>query len=427
MSATTASPSTTADDAVALPPRKWKTAIALGIFALVALFVFGLGPDGSTVTNLDFNWGRGTLPIDPIAVPTRATNLVLALIAIAVVVVAVIRTVRRASFSLWWVGLFGFVWVLALIIWIGAGANVPFTWLLTATLALSTPLVFGAMAGLVSERAGVVNIAIEGQLLAGAFAGALVSSVTQNPFIGLIGAGIAGAAVSLILAVFSIKYWVEQVVVGVVINMIVIGLTTFFANGLMADNKATFNSPVKYPAWDIPGLAQIPIIGPLLFQNTLVVYLVFLLVPLLAWALFSTRWGLRARAVGEHPKAADTVGINVNRVRFGNVMLSGVIAGIGGSYFTLGSSGAFTEEVTSGAGYIALAAVIFGRWHPVYSSAAAVLFGFSSALNALAGQVGAQVPTELMAMIPYIVTVLAVVGFVGQSRAPAADGEPYRK
>ena len=216
-------------------------------------------------------------------------------------------------------------------------------------------------------------------------------------------------------------------VVGVVINMVVIGLTSFFLKGFMAADSATFNSPVKFQRLPIPLLADIPVLGPLLFQHTIITYLMFIAVPLLTYALFRSRWGLRTRSVGEHPKAADTVGINVVANRTRAVLLSGVIAGAGGTFYTLGEVGAFTDNITSGHGYIALAAVIFGRWHPVYAAGAALLFGFANSTAELANQVGANVPSEIMQMVPYIVTLLAVVGFVGKSRAPAADGVPYVK
>ena len=422
--ATTIAPAAPAEPTTtAHAPRSWKVPILLGVGALIALLVFALPVAADATTGVHF---VGDSAADAV-LPTKATNLILAVLMLAIAGVVTWTVAQRRKVNAWYGAVFGFFWVIALILWIGAGATVPLTWFLTSTISLATPLVFGAMAGLVSERSGVVNIAIEGQLLAGAFTGALVSSMTQNAYLGLIAAMVAGALVSLILAVFGIKYWVEQVVVGVVINMIVIGLTNYFYSGLMSENRAVFNSPVKYDRWNIPLLSDIPVIGPLFFQHTLITYLMFLLVPVLTWALFNTKWGLRTRAVGEHPKAADTVGIKVNRTRFMNVLLSGVIAGAGGTFFTLGQVGAFTQEVTSGQGYIALAALIFGRWHPLYATAAALLFGFANSCAALAGQVGAPVPSEVMLMVPYIVTVLAVIGFVGQSRAPAADGVPYIK
>ncbi|CAG7844760.1 hypothetical protein USB125703_01007 [Pseudoclavibacter triregionum] len=407
--------------------RSWKAPIAFGLFGLVTLVPFGLMTDPAAQSRIDLNSPGVALELAPLMVPTMLTNVVLGVILLAIAGYAAWQTSRGGKLPLWLLTVFGVLWLVSLIVFIGANQNVPLTWLLTGTLALSTPLIFGSMAGLVSERVGVVNIAIEGQLLAGAFTSALIASMTGSSFAGLLAAILAGMLVSLILAVFSLKYWVDQVVVGVVVNMLVSGLTSFLYSSVMVRDPGFTNSPAKYPVWEIPGLSGIPIIGPLLFSNTPIVYLMLLLVPLLTFAVFRTRWGLRMRAVGEHPKAADTVGINVNRTRFWNVLLSGAIAGAGGSFFTLGAVGAFGHDMTAGQGYIALAALIFGRWHPVYATLAALLFGFATNLKTLASQVGAQIPSEFMAMIPYIVTILAVAGFVGQSRGPAASGKPYLK
>lgn len=427
---TTVTPKTPASPATpetALAPRKWKTPILLGIFALLALFVFALQPDPGVTTRIDLNNRGVAIELPPLVLPSMLTNVILSILMLAFAAYSAKLAYDRKPVPMWGIAAFAALWVVALIVWVGAGANVPFVWLLTGTLAISTPLVFGSMAGLVSERAGVVNIAIEGQLLAGAFAGALVSSMTGSWLVGILAALFAGVLVSVVLALFSITYWVEQVVVGVVINMIVIGLTNYLYSGLMATNREFYNSPDTFETWPIPLLSSIPVIGPVFFSHSIITYLMFILVPVLTWALFNTKWGLRTRSVGEHPKAADTLGINVNGTRWFNVLLSGAIAGVGGSFYTLGSVGAFNQEVTSGQGYIALAALIFGRWHPLYATFAALLFGFASNFRTLATQVGANVPSELLSMVPYIVTVLAVIGFVGQSKAPAADGVPYIK
>ncbi|PPG35548.1 ABC transporter permease [Pseudoclavibacter sp. RFBG4] len=410
--------------------RSWKAPIAYAFFSALVLIVFGLLAPAGASSTIDLNSDGVPIKFAPLVLPTMMTNLIIGVILAGITVVAFLRTAAGEKLPMWVMVVFGILWAWALIVFIGANANVPLTWLLTGTLAISTPLIFGSMAGLVSERVGVVNIAIEGQLLAGAFTSALIGSMTGNPFLGLLGAILAGMLVSLILAVFSIRYLVEQVVVGVVINMLVIGLTNFLYSGVMTRDSGFLNTIAqdeKYPRFAIPLLSDIPVIGPLLFDNTFIVYLMFLTVPALTFALFKTRWGLRLRAVGEHPKAADTVGIKVNKTRFWNVLLSGAIAGAGGSFFTLGSVGSFSQEMTSGQGYIALAALIFGRWHPVYATLAALLFGFASNLKTLVSQVGANIPPEFMAMIPYIVTILAVAGFVGQSRGPAAAGKPYVK
>lgn len=422
LTTTTADASSSED---VLAPPKLRTPILLGVFALISLlvFVFQVAPD--VTTSVDLNSRSVDLTLPQIEVPTFVTNLILTLGMFGIAAFAFMRAKRRERVPMWSIAIYATLWVFALILWTGAGNDVPLTWLFTGSLVLATPIVFGSLAGIVSERAGVVNLAIEGQLLSGAFAAALVASLTDSWIAGVLAAAAAGVLVSCVLALFAITYWVEQVVVGVVINMIVIGLTNYLYSALLATDPAKFNDPARYPSINIPGLSQIPVLGPLLFQHTVLGYVMLLLVPLMGYLLFKSRWGLRTRAVGEHPKAADTVGINVNATRWRNVLLSGVIAGIGGSFYTIGSVGAFSPQITSGQGYIALAAVIFGGWHPIYSALAALLFGFASNFQTFASQAGSQMPSELLAMVPYVVTVLAVIGFVGKSKAPAADGVPY--
>jgi simple sugar transport system permease protein len=274
---------------------------------------------------------------------------------------------------------------------------------------------------------GVVNIAIEGQLLGGAFTAAIVASMTQNPFIGLLAAAVAGAVVSMVLALFSIKYLVNQIIVGVVLNVLVSGVTGFLFSTVMQANKAQFNSPPGLDIIEIPVLSSIPIIGPILFRQSVVGYLMYVAVLVVWVGLFKTRWGLRVRAVGEHPQAADTLGINVNATRFWNVTLGGAVAGIGGSFFTLVAIDSFTKEISGGRGFIALAALIFGRWNPIGAFFAALLFGFADNLQSIVTIIGTPVPSQFMAMLPYLVTVLAVAGLVGRSRGPAASGIPYVK
>jgi simple sugar transport system permease protein len=196
---------------------------------------------------------------------------------------------------------------------------------------------------------------------------------------------------------------------------------------VLSPNAAVLNTPPRFPRLPIPLLGEIPIIGPVLFRQTIIVYLMYVAVAVVWFGLFKTRWGLRLRAVGEHPQAADTVGINVNSTRFWNVSLAGAIAGLGGAYFTLGSVGAFNKEMTAGAGFIALAAVIFGRWDPLRATLAALLFGFASNLQSVLSIIGSPVPSEFMLMLPYLVTIFAVAGLVGQVRGPAASGKPYIK
>jgi simple sugar transport system permease protein len=233
--------------------------------------------------------------------------------------------------------------------------------------------------------------------------------------------------VSFLLSVFSIKYLVNQIIVGVVINVLVSGLTGFLYSQWLVESPQQLNNPDGFSALPIPILGGIPIIGPVFFQQTIIVYLLYVIVAAVAFALYRTRWGLRLRAVGEHPKAADTVGINVKRTRFWNVALAGAIAGLGGAFITLSQTGQFGKDVTAGAGFIALAAVIFGRWDPIKATLAALLFGFASNLQNALSVVGSPVPSEFMLMLPYVVTIVAVAGLVGKSRPPAASGTPYIK
>jgi len=231
----------------------------------------------------------------------------------------------------------------------------------------------------------------------------------------------------MVLAVFAVRYLVDQIIVGVVLNVLVIGVTNFLYSQWLTQDASASNAPGTFPVMSIPVLSDIPILGPVLFENRLTVFLAFLAVPLLWFVLFRTSWGLRARAVGEYPMAADTMGIGVAATRFWWVVMGGALAGLGGAALTIGNVGAFGKEMTQGQGFIALAVVILGRWHPFYMSAAALLFGFSIILRVWANQVSPGIPTDFIIMVPYLVTIIAVVGFVGRVRPPASVGKPYVK
>jgi ABC-type uncharacterized transport system permease subunit len=291
------------------------------------------------------------------------------------------------------------------------------------------PLILGALGGILCERSGVINVAIEGQMLTGAFAAALVGTMAHNLGAGVVAALVAGGLMGALLGVFAIRYVVNQVILGVVLNVFALGLTGFAYDSVMQKHQDQYNTPAIFAPVKIPLLGDIPFIGPLLFDTTVLVYLTYLLIIVIDVALFRTRWGLRTRAVGEHPKAADTVGINVLRTRYVNTVLGGFVAGLAGAYLTIGTVGAFTKNISSGKGFIALAAVIFGRWSPRGAVGAALLFGFADAvqteLSFLATPV--QIPSAFLSMLPYLATIFAVAGLVGRVRAPAADGEPYVK
>jgi ABC-type uncharacterized transport system permease subunit len=321
--------------------------------------------------------------------------------------------------------LFGLGSIMSFLCWTAAGKFIPFTGLLQGAIMLSVPLIFGSMAGLLCEKSGVINIAIEGQLLFAAFVSAVVASITQNVFLGLISAPIAGSLISLILAFFSIRFQVDQVILGFVINVLVLGLTSFFYTTLLIPYEDRWNVGGSFSTIPIPLLSKIPIIGPTLFNQTIIVYLMYAFIIFIQITLFKTKWGLRTRAIGEVPVAADSVGIDVNKLRFRNVMLAGLVAGTGGAYFTVGTVGPFSQSMTAGAGFIALACLIFGKWTPKGAILAALFFGFANNLQGNLSIIGVSIPSEFMLMIPYIATIIAVSGVVGRVRAPAADGIPY--
>jgi ABC-type uncharacterized transport system permease subunit len=294
---------------------------------------------------------------------------------------------------------------------------------------LAIPLILGAIAGVIGERAGVVNVAIEGQLLFGAFVAAVVGTIAASAWAGLIGGMVAGLLIGAILAGLAIRYLVDQVIVGVVLNVFVLGLTTFLYGKVLqpGNNSTLYNQPAHFHIYDVPVLSDIPLIGPVFFSGTIMLYLTYVVVVLTQFGLFYTRWGLRVRSVGEHPRAADTVGINVNRTRYRSVWLAGCVAGAGGAFLVIGSGAANTFQInmSAGQGFIALAAVIFGKWTPRGAVLAALLFGFANQLQVLLQQAGSPIPSDLLLMAPYVVVLFAVAGFIGRVRPPAADGQPY--
>jgi len=406
--------------------RSWKVPIWLGTFTVIAAILFiALGRNG--VSHFRLSRDNDVIQIPVFGVDARLAGVIIVVLLALIAVYAILQTRASRKAPLWVVTVFGILFLVGFLVWASAGSELPVAGLVAGSIGLSVPLIFGALGGVISERVGVVNVAIEGQLLAGAFVSAMIASITKQPLLGLVGAMVAGVLVSFVLAAFSIKYLVDQVIVGVVLNVLVLGLTNYLYSKVLSPNAELLNSPPRFSAIDIPILSQIPVIGPALFRQTIIVYIMYIAVAAVYFALFHTRWGLRLRSVGEHPQAADTVGINVNRTRFWNVSLAGAIAGLGGAYLTLGSVGNFNKEMTAGVGFIALAAVIFGRWDPIRATLAALLFGFASNLQGVLGIMDSPVPSEFMLMLPYVVTIFAVAGFVGQVRGPAASGKPYIK
>jgi ABC-type uncharacterized transport system permease subunit len=302
--------------------------------------------------------------------------------------------------------------------------------LLAATLRFATPLALTAIGGIFSERSGVVNIGLEGMMLAGAFFGIVVVAETGQWELGILGAMGAGAVLALIHAFFCIHLQGDQIISGFAINVLALGLTGYLFRSLYS-TRGTPELEERIPNVRLPLIEDIPFIGDVFGNLNLMIWVMFAVVILAFIVLFKTPLGLRIRSVGEHPKAADTVGISVYKVRYAAVILSGVLAGLGGAYLSFGTGNAFNENMTAGRGYIALAAVIFGNWRPFGAFGACLLFGFSSAL-ALRLQGSSLLPSDLasanlLQTLPYVLTLVALVGVIGRSRGPAAAGRPYVK
>jgi ABC-type uncharacterized transport system permease subunit len=405
--------------------QRLSTGVLLGIVGV--LLLLGLGStNGSARFALSDAFDEVQLPTVTLpGVPTVAVCAVLCLAAAAAFLSGRVRG-RLATLAAT-VG--GIAVVLGFLTWAAAGRDLPFpvSNQFAGTLSLATPLVFGALCGVFCERAGVVNVSIEGQFLAAAFAAAVVGSVTQSVTAAILAAMLAGLAMAALLALFSINYLVNQVVLGVVLNLLAVGITGFLFDQLVQPASSTYNSAPVLETVPLPGLSKIPFFGRVLFDQNVLAYLAIIAVVLVSVLLYRTTWGLRVRATGEHPQAADTVGISVRGIRWSAVLAGGVLAGLGGSFFTLASTGQFTKEFTVGNGFIALAALIMGRWRPVLATIMCLFFGFVTQMASQLQTLSTPMPSQLLLLLPYVATIIAVAGLVGRVRATAADGIPYEK
>ncbi len=404
--------------------RRLTGVTVVSTLSVLSLLYFGFIAPGKDKTTFGFVLNNEWVLLKEWIISSQTGSRIFSMIAVVASALAIL-IFRKGSKIVIPMAVATFALLMSFITWVASGKFIPFTGLLQGALLLAVPLVFGSMSGLICERSGVINIAIEGQLLASAFVSGVVASLTHQTIWGLIAAPIAGATIAFLLATFAIRFSVDQVILGFVLNVLVIGLTDFLYKKLLVPYQETWNTAPTFGHIEIPILSKIPIIGPIFFSQSVVVYLMFAIVAAITFALFKTRWGLRTRAIGEHPTAADTVGIDVNKLRFKNVIIAGLIAGVGGAYYTVGSVGAFGKEMTAGAGFIALAALIFGKWSPMGAVFAALLFGFADNLQSTLTIIGVSIPSEFMLMVPYIATIIAVTGLVGRVRAPAADGIPY--
>ncbi|RLC68150.1 MAG: ABC transporter permease [Chloroflexi bacterium] len=407
------------------------------IFLGAGLLIFGLfarggAPEQKTAFVLNPAGESQAIPVSDVVVPSLTALYVLALTCVFFGGWQLARGFRRVNLAL---GAVAALFVLAFLIWAARGKSLNLTGLLSSALLRSVPIALAGLSGVLCERCAVINIAIEGMMLTGAFAATLMGSVAANVWewpkwaalpVGLVSALASGALLGLLLAVLAVRFKIDQIIAGTAINILSVGITSFLSSRIMAEFEY-LNRPGTFTPFSIPLLANIPIIGPVFFEQNVLVYTLFILLVVIHVMLLYTRWGLRTRAVGEHPRAADTLGIDVFKNRYVNVTLGGMVGALGGAFLILGSVGRFDELMTAGKGFIGLAAMIFGNWMPFGAFGAALIFGFADALQTKLAILKVPIPSQFMLMAPYLVTMVVLAGVVGEAIPPAADGQPYEK
>lgn len=410
-------------------PSERKTRITWGIILILVGFfmilVFGGPAQKGLITTFNMNLAHSqAIEIPSIVLPTQLSVYILAITLIFFGAYQLARGIKSIGLL---IGVLSFCFVSGFLIWATADKAFNLEGMLSNTLVRATPILLAALCGVISERAGVTNIGIEGTMLFSAQTAVITATLTKNLYIGLIVAIVTGGLVAAIHATLSIKYRVNQIISGTAINILGTGLTSFFQSKFLEKYGDLLNNSGTFPIISIPLLSKIPVIGPIFFESNIIVYLALILVLVIHFLLFYTPWGLRTRAVGEHPKAADTLGVNVYLMRYVNVILGGMIAGLGGAYFTIGSVGRFDQIMTAGKGFIGLAAMIFGKWTPIGAFLSSLIFGFADSLQIKLQILSVPIPTEFLQMTPYIITIIVLAGVVGRAMPPAADGEPYEK
>jgi len=400
------------------------TLLIIAGLAILLLFSRNLQPGVTSSFGLTPQGDTNVIPIPDLVLPVQATLFALALISVFLGAWQLARGIRSTNLL---VGIVAFCFVAAFLIWAAKGRSMDLVGMMNTSLVRATPIALAALCGVISERAAVVNIGIEGIMLISAMTSVMLATLTHNLYVGLLTGMLTGMIVAALHAVLVIQFKVDQIISGVAVNIVGTGASSFISNRYLQINAAHMNNSGIFPNIPIPILVKIPILGPVIFENNIMVYLMLLLVGITFVVLFYTRWGLRTRAVGEHPKAADTLGINVYMTRYVNVILGGMIAGMGGAYFTVGSVGRFDKLMTAGKGFIGLAAMIFGNWNPIGALGSSLIFGFADSLQIKMQILDIPVPTEFLQMAPYIVTIIVLAGLVGRVHPPAADGSPYDK
>ena len=405
--------------------------LVLGIFIL--LEATRLDPD--LVTTLTFeSTSLGETPtVGVLPLPTSAYLLLVGALFIVsggLNLVELAGRWRRIGLAL--LVICGALFIPTIIIAAAAGNDTNVTTIVAESLRLATPLAIGAFAGIWCERAGVVNIAIEGMMLFAACFGFVTLFFLRGTdlpletaqLLAVIIGVLSGGLIALLHGWLSITFRTDQIVSGTVINILAVGITSFVRREYLLSTEA---GAAKLGNISLPILSDLPIVGDAIFTNQPIFFLMFVMLAFTHVVMFHTRWGLRTRAVGEHPHAADTLGIHVNRTRWINVFVSGMIAGLAGAWFSLEATGSFNDGMTRGAGFIALAAMIFGKWTPIGAFGAALLFGFSDSLGIRLQMVGVGFPVQFLQMVPYAVTLVVLAGFIGRASPPKAVGQPYVK
>lgn len=395
------------------------------IVGLLIYLLFGLNTEAGVTTTFGMNLaGSEAIKVPDLVVPSRATVNLMAVVAVFLGAFHLARGIRSVGIV---VGVIALTFIIAFLTWAAQDKSFNLTGMISSSFVRATPIALAALCGVISERSAVINIGIEGIMLISAQAAVVSATVTDNLYVGLILAILVGGLVGAFHAFLVIRFKVDQIVSGVAINIVGTGVTSFISSRFLEKATDALNNSGTFPIIKLPLLSKIPVLGPTLFENNIIIYLMVILVVVLHILLFKTPWGLRTRAVGEHPKAADTLGVNVYLVRYINVIIGGMIAGLGGAYFTIGSVGRFDEIMTAGKGFIGLAAMIFGKWNPFGAFASSLIFGFADSLQVKLQILRVPIPSEFLLMAPYIVTMIILTGVVGRAVPPAADGQPYEK
>ncbi len=411
------------------PAKKSQRHLNIGIFLLAeaaAIFLL-LGGTGGMVSTFVLSSRRAGVDIaaPDLVIPTWVSILIAGILVAGISLWQIFKgfgkrsnTIMIAMISLG---------VAVFLIWATRGKSLNLTGMLVSSIIQATPIALASLSGIYSERSGVVNIGIEGMVLMGAFVSVVVASASQNIYIGFLGGILSGTLLGLLHAVLTIRYRMNQIISGTGIIILSLGLTSFLDRAFVTANPALNNPGPVLASMPIPFLWRIPVLGPVLFNQSPVIYILFLLVIFTHFFFFYTKWGLRIRSVGENPKAADTLGINVFKLRYISLLISGSIAGFAGSYMSIGSVGIFNEGMSAGKGFLGLAAMIFGNWNPGGAFLGSLIFGFFDSWQDKLSILKVGIPSEFLQMAPYIATMIVLSGFIGRSRMPAADGTAYKK